>query len=87
MVTDAARAPMVSGRYRKVLPRSPERSSNPASAPSVQTLIIAILFHEFFQSGAASCCFLYLQFQSERRQESDNFGDAKLSKAAVFQRI
>ncbi len=78
---------MVSGRQRKMLPRTLERSTHPALALSVQTLIIAILFQEFFQRGAASCCFLELQFQSECRQESDNFGDAKFSEAAVLQGI
>ena len=41
-------------------PRSPWRSSSPASAASVQTLIIAILGEEFIQGGAlqpAGCSF------------------------------
>jgi hypothetical protein len=48
-------------------------------------LIITILFHEFFQGGAATRRYLNLQFKAESRQKPDNFGEAKFSKAAILQ--
>src|SRR5258708_21396597 len=87
MVTDTARGAGVSGRYRKVLPRTLCLSIRPASAPSVQTLIIEILFDEFIQCWPLGSGGLELQFQPKDREESGYFGISKLTGAAVLQRV
>src|SRR5216684_407255 len=87
MVTETARVAGVSGRYRKVLPRALCLSIRPASAPSVQTLIIAVLFYEFIQCWPVGAGGLELQFQPKDREESGYFGISKLTGAAVLQGV
>src|SRR5579862_9572874 len=87
IVTETARASGVSGRYANVLPRSPWRSSNPASAASVQTLIIVLLFEQFVQGGAVRTGRLELELQPNRGKQFGELGKAQLSGAAVFKRI
>src|SRR5580692_4852582 len=69
IVTETARSGATVDRHANVLPRSPWRSSRPASAASVQTLIIAILFQEFIQGGAVRTGCLQLQLKSENGEQ------------------
>jgi hypothetical protein len=59
----------------------------PASAASVQTLIIAILLHQFVEGGALRACRLELQLKPERGKQLVSFGKAQLAGASVFKRV
>src|ERR1700688_1807541 len=77
IVTETARAGAAPGILANVLPRSPWRSSSPASAASVQTLIIAILAEEFIQGGALRARRLQLQLKADRGEHFGEFREAQ----------
>src|ERR1700722_7007891 len=65
IVMETARAAGVSGKLANVLPRAPRRSSSPDSAASVQTIIIAILLHQFVEGRSLRSRRLEPQFETE----------------------
>src|SRR5580658_335494 len=79
MVTLTARSGLIPGRYKKALPRSRQRSSSPASAPSVQILIIAVFVQELVQRRPLCRRVLKLQLQAERREDSADSRKPKLA--------
>src|ERR1017187_5716036 len=87
MVTDTARARATSGRYAKLLPRVSCLSRRPASAPSVQTLIIIILFQEFIEGRPSRACFLQFQLKPKGGKNIGNLGISQFAQSPVLQRI
>jgi hypothetical protein len=71
----------------KLLPRSPDRSSIPASCESVQTLIMAFLAHQLFQGRPARAGRLNPHFEAQRGKNVADLRVSQLSHAAVFESI
>ncbi len=63
------------------------RSSIPASAASVQTIIMPCLFHEFFKRWPARACFLQFQLQPQRRENIGDLGISEFAHPSVFQGV
>src|SRR5664279_1199612 len=85
MVTDTDRSGTLPGMYTKVLPRSPLRSSRPASAPSVQALIIALILQQVFEGWSGRTLPLQLQLHVQHGQQAGELGEAHLTKVATLQ--
>src|ERR1035438_5025685 len=85
IVTDTALSAATFGVYANVLPRSRSLSTRPDSAPSVHTLIIAVLLSELFQCGSAQSSLFQLQFKPQSCKDFRELGKPQLSKASVFQ--
>src|ERR1019366_453978 len=86
MVKETARPAPASGLYANTDPRCPKRSSRPASAPLVQTLIIVFL-QKVFERGAAAGGFGQLNVQLERRQDAHDLSDPKFGHTAVLKGV
>src|ERR1035441_5447734 len=84
---EVARARATSGRYAKLLPRVSCLSRRPASAPSVQPLIIIILFQEFIEGRPSRACFLQFQLKPKGGKNIGNLGISQFAQSPVLQRI
>src|ERR1700677_189205 len=63
------------------------RSSIPALAASVRTIIYPCLFHEFFKRRPARACLLKLQLQPQRGENIGDLGISQFAHPSVLQGV